>query len=532
MMLRQCRLLLLAAAAMLAACGPEAPDSLEAPLEVSAPLQSSDGLVYVHRTFEQVQRLRPTGSGSEVELHVDRAPTGADPGAAALSADGQTLFVVHEGDQTLGAYDLSEAALSRQTIALDSVYDRITVDPEGDFVLLSFTGQRDDYVALNLNELGIVDLRDGLSDDEEATFVTLSSHARELIFTPGFELGGQPQRLAVALADSEVTLVDLLADNPDDRLREVRLTASQADQVRTPVQAIIDTTPDEATPNTAHLYLMTNVGQDITQVAIQPSVREDGLKFDLSVNQLAAGSSPRRMALLELGDGHSRLLVIDRTQPEFTLIDTHSGESATFELPMTRPADDLLVYRTTNEADEPTTRVLVWSTGSPLAAVIRPENIAIANDTPTLGRSVEAIRLKQPPSRVVMDDSADTERAVVYHGGLSAGLTVLDLRRNRPVPIEGESLQDISFSGPVAYGVFANSPHMATFQLDTGHPTVFELPRPGERIFVDEDKGLVIVQHDSQTGSFTVLDAQQPTQSNARLFDGVFVDHLFDQELP
>src|SRR5690606_40840310 len=55
-------------------------------------------------------------------------------------------------------------------------------------------------------------------------------------------------------------------------------------------------------------------------------------------------------------------------------------------------------------AERAETRVLAYSTSSPLAAVIRPESITVSGDAPTAGRTVEAIRLRQSPERIVMAD--------------------------------------------------------------------------------------------------------------------------------
>jgi hypothetical protein len=528
--------LTLAVATAATACSDEVSEAWDEPLQISEPVQANGDLLFVNRSFEQVMRLRPTRDGSEINLAVERAPTGTNPGTHALSADGSQFYVVNEstldGEASLSVYDLADGGLSLTEVGLDSAYDRLSVDPEGDFLLLSFTGDSGDYIARNLNELGIVDLRDGLGDEATADFETLSSRARGIVFAPSFELGGEAQRLAVALSPSEINIVDLLADDASDRLRVVPLTVSQADRVRTPTQAIFDVAPRESMPETASIYLLTDTGQDITHVAIQPALDPDAdRKFDISINQLAAGDSPVRMKLLDLGEQGARLIAIDGQRARFTMIDIQSGESSTFDLPMTAPAEDLLVYRTTKDG-EPETRVLAWSSRSPLVSVIRPESIAISDDAPTLGRSVEAVRLQAAPSRVRLDEIGGGERAIVHHSGLGSGFTVLNLHTNRAIPIQGAALGDIYFGASHAYGVFRGEAHFGAFDLQTGHPSVFSLPKEGQRIHLIDDQELIMVQHGDAHGSFTLLNAVEPRPKNARHFDYVFFDELFAQELP
>lgn len=517
----------------------------EKPLKLSAGVEVGGDMLFINHTFEQLIRLRPQRSGESIRLKVDRARTGEDPGEFALSADKKKLFLVNETHAaqgaSLGVYDLAGDKLGVQTVALDSAYDRLSVDPAGEFLLLSFTGESGSFVARNLNELGVVDLRQPVADGARARFETLSSRARGIEFAPPFVLGGQPQRLAVALSPSEITLIDLLAADAQNRLREVPLTISQADQVRTPVQAIFDVTTDrdDSDPDlltSARLYLLTDVGSDIVQVTIQPSLFPDsGRKFDISVNQLAAGNKPVKMRLLDLGASGTRLIAIDGTKAKFTLIDVHTGESATFDLPMSAPATDLLVYEVVDERAEPAvreTRVLAWSTRSNLAAVIRPEGIAMGDQVTTPGRSVQAIRLQGTPVSVEFDRDAARPRAIARYAGSNGGFSVLNLDLNRAVPIQGASLEDVYFGPQNAYGVFRGQPYFGVFDLESGHPSTFDLPAEGKRIYVNETEELVVVQHQSSTGRFTVLDARRPSPENARVYNHVFLEDLFSQDLP
>jgi hypothetical protein len=237
------------------------------------------------------------------------------------------------------------------------------------------------------------------------------------------------------------------------------------------------------------------------------------------------------MLLLELPGG-TRLLAVDATAPRFTLVDVTSGESATFDLPMTAPATELAVFDTTIEVDgepQPETRVLAYSTNSPLVSVIRPETIAVAGDEPTLGRSVEAIRLERTPSRIELAEG-QPDRAIVFHDGASAGFTILDLRKNNDIPIQGGTLRDVHFDGTFAYAVFQTLNNFTIFGLD-GHPTNFELPASGVDVFLDVEDELLLIRHNDPSGTFTVLDATEPTPQNARVYENVFLHELLDQEI-
>lgn len=533
---RLAALTLISGALLSVGCEHEFNETWNQPLDIAGPFVTNGDLLYINRTLGEVLRLDATKEGDKLGLEIDRVPTGERPGSVATSADGSTLFVVNKDDETLTIVDLTAEELEAKTLELNSAYDVLTVDPRGDFLLLSFSGITEEgVIARNLNQLGIVDLRGG---EPEAKFVTLASRARELIFADPFELGGEEQRLVASLSTSQVTIIDLLADqdDPENLLREVPLTLSEADTPRTPIQAIFDVTPSEDLPDTINLYLLTANSNDITQIAVRPSVREDSIfKFNLSVNQLAAGTNPGAMTLLEMPGRGTRLLTTNQRSPQFTIIDVSSGHGATFALPMDAPADSIKTYTATQASGGELVeelRVLAYTSSSTIVSVIRPETIAISADQPTLGRSVEAIRLERAPQRIELDEAAAKERAVVFHSGLTGGFTVLDLRDNRDIPIQGYSLTDIFFDGQLAFGVFSGTQHMGVFDLETGQPTVFDLPLLGESIAVDDKDGLLVVQHEGATGVFTILDATEPTPENAIILRDVFLQDVLDKELP
>lgn len=514
-------------------CDVEFDERLKDALDVRGPYRVNGDMVYINATLQQFIRIDAVRSGEDYDLEIERLKTGKRPSVIKQSTDGQKLFVLDEEERTLRIYDVSGDETSVTVVELQSAYDVITLDPEGEYVLLSFGDSlNQNVIARNLNEVAIVSLTDAQPDP---VYVTLASRARQLIFAKPFDFGGQPQRLVAALSDNEVSILDLNADDEDNLLRIVPLTISEAEQPPKPIQAIFDTKIDPERGEYINLYLLMERASDITQVTVQPTVRADAvLKFDLSVNQLAAGSSPGSMAMVDLGDElGTRLITIDRALPRFTMMDVYSGESATFALPMNTPARDLKVYNATRTVDGQVvseTRVLAYGT-STLMAVIRPATIAIAGNEPTLGRSVEAIRIEAVPERVEMESTGAQERAVIFHPGLKGGFTVLNLRNNRDIPIQGHSLDDIYFDGPYAYGIFRGTPHFGVFDLSTGHPSVFELPKNGASIGVDTKDGLIVVQHPDRTGTFTVFNADEPTPQNARVWRDVFLTNLTNREV-
>lgn len=506
------------------ACDNEQSERWDEPLDISNALHVGDKVAYINRTTEKLFVLDPVRKGEDVRLDIQQVPSGPMPGAHTVSADGSKIFIVNESTESLRIVDAADPS-NVKTVPLQAAYDRIAVDPEGEFVVLSFSGSGDDkIVARNLNEVGVIDLR---SDTPSAVFVTLSSRANKFIFAPKFTLDGEEQRMLAVLADNEVTVFDLLADNDDDRLREVPLTTSEADRVRVPTQALFDTTHEHK----VDLYVLARGMEDISRITFQLAASGDTRKLNLSTDKLTV-NNPGEIALLSLPNG-TRLLSIDANRPEFTLVDVVSDVGVTFPLPMSAPAQHLMTYSTViqdGDTEREEIRVLAWTTASMLMTVIRPETIAVDGDEPVLGRSVEALRLDKHPARIVLATDR-SDQAIVYHQGVSAGFSLLNLARNRDVFIQGGSLRDVLFDGIFAYVVFNDLPNLTIFAED-GHPTNFDLPTRGDKVFVDEEDALLLVAHPAKSGTFTVLDANEPTPDNAHVYNGVFLNDLLNLELP
>lgn len=524
------------------ACGPPTDEAWDEPYEVSGPVETGDQMIFLNESLEKLHIVEAEKSGGEVGVTSQKVPTGSDPARMARSADGERLFLLNRGDQTLGVYDLTEERPEPEIVELESPFDRVTVDPQGEFVLLSYSKNPEGCTACVPQEVGVVDLRDGVP--ESVGYETLDKRVLDFEFASTFSAAGGEQRLVAALAPSKVMILDLQAltsedANEDDEVRNVDLTVSEADPVRQPDDAVFHVRSNEEGDDSVTLYVSTENGNDVTQISIQPSARSDApRKFDLSINQLAVGQSPSAIAVLDLPDAGTRLLTLDSSDIGFQLVDVQSGEGNSFDLPIQSAPDDLLVYRTIvqNEdgTEETETRVLVWSNTSSVVAVLRPASIAISDETPTVGRSIRAIRLDAPPASMRMERGGDRTRAIAVHSGTRSGFSVLNLRagENSATSVVGNSLADVEFTGSSAWGVFQGTAEFGRFELEDGHPTTFDLPNEGRNLLIDGEAGAVLVDHGKSHGEFTVLDADEPSPENARVVQGVFVDGLFQESFP
>lgn len=521
---------LILASVLLVACGPEVKESWTTPQSVTGPIQLEDRVVYLERGSEQLFSLQSVRGSDRMSLEVERFKTGSNPGVIGRSADRNSIYLVNEGDESLQVVDFSSGAPVSSEITVRSPYDRLDVDPHGEFLLMRFSGVlTGQVVARNLNELAIVDLR---GNEPQAVFVTLPGRPLHVFYAAPFSLGGQERRLAAVLTANDILVVDL--DGADDRaVQRVPLTISQAEAQRRPEIAIFDVVPREERPDEVRLFVLSRQSSDITEVDIRLS-NDEARPFRLSVNQHVGGNTPSRMVLLDIPEVGPRLIVLDAVQPRFTVVDILSATSATFSLESSRPGSGMLVFTAVVEEPDGSVyeeeRILVWSTDSEIASVIRPSIISLGGEQPTLGRSVESILLPARPTRVEIPEG-QAQQAIAFHAGSSSGFSLINLRRHFAVPIQGGGIRDLHYDGQLAWVVYQSLPNLTVVGED-GHPQSFELPEPGARLMLDDRTDALIVQHEGALGRFTVLDATAPTPARATVYENLFLDGFIGWEMP
>jgi hypothetical protein len=136
---------------------------------------------------------------------------------------------------------------------------------------------------------------------------------------------------------------------------------------------------------------------------------------------------------------------------------------------------------------------------------------------------------------------ADRGVVVANHGGSSGriGLSVIDLERRTVSPLETEQLGDMS-PGPTPSGELWLLPRTRNrvgrlelarltaqeVRLDLPVQAVLPLAAPAA------GKRFVVLDHASQGGALTVIDADNPERKTARSLIGFFHTNLLDRSQP
>ncbi|RVU43568.1 hypothetical protein EA187_12130 [Lujinxingia sediminis] len=502
-------------ALMTTGCGPMEPQPWTEVRSTFGPLQVGEQLVYYDASRAELIRVEPTREALAGELTTERVKTLSQVYVLDTPGDDESVYVLGGGaTPQLRLHNLVEGGT--RTIALNSPYDRAHSDPYGEFMVLRHSGNQSGDEARNLNEVAVVDLREGA--DESAEVLTLFSRANAVVFAPPFELEGQEYRIALGLSTSEITLMDLDAEQSADKLRAIPLTVSQADTPRTPVQVEVVVEEDPQMPGAVSIFVLTDVGSDITQIMVQPAARADSnRRLDIAINQLYAGARPVSFEVLDLEGVGRRLFAIDGAQPRFTMVDVLSGESDTFALPLGRAATDLVRFETPAESGAGSeARLMAYSASDALVAMIRPELITLSSETPTVGKSVEAIRLQAAPQHVWVDEAERLQRVLVAH---NAGFSLIDLSVSRASYISGAgTLSGVVVHEGEAFGVYENAAGVVRLEIESGRTSSASLDLAARSVALMPSRDLLVIDHGGAGGTLTVIPTDDLQTSQARSF--------------
>lgn len=502
-------------AMMAAGCGPIEPAPWTEMQSTFGPIQAGEELVYLDQARDELVMVEPTRSALSGELKTERMATMGQVSLVEALGDGQSIYVLGGGaTPELRLHNIVEGGT--RTIALNSPYDRTDIDPYGEFMVLRHSGSQNIDEARNLNEVAVVDLREGAEDS--ADVLTLFNRARDVVFAPPFELDGQAYRIALGLSTSEITLMDLDAEQPADRLRAIPLTVSQADTPRTPVQVEVVVEEDPQMPGTVSIFVLTDVGSDITQIVLQPAARaESNRRLDIAINQLYAGARPVRFEVMDLEGVGRRIFAIDGGQPRFTMVDVLSGESDSYALPLGRAAGQLVRFEAPAESGAGSeARLMAYSPNDTLVAMIRPELITLSSETPTVGRSVEAIRLQSAPRQVWVDEAERLQRVVVAH---HAGFSLINLVTSRASFIDGAGvLSGVVLHEGEVFGVYEDSAGVVQLEIESGRTSSARLDLRARSVALIPSQDLLVVDHGGAGGTLTVIPTNDLQTARARSF--------------
>jgi hypothetical protein len=470
--------------------------------------------------------------GAELELAPASIPIGAGFAAAAMTPDRQQLLALSRGvvPRRTGEDEgpsLSLIAASPEPQLLDRYemgdpLSRLAVDPESRFAV-AFPSSDDGTFVHNPNELVVFDLsRPPAGDNPTAlTLRSFGGRPERLTFTPVLGLPGGARRLLLVESDRDVSILDL--DHLD--IPEVTIQLTSGPDPLAPASIAFSDGAPERDDDTRIAIRIAN-DPNVILVDLLPPIADDPDKPPQSYralpNVVFVGGTATDIAFVQTDAGLRLAALVPSTQ-SLTLVDPPTGIATEVELgaPFERMS---LVTSIVGAGADGSDVALLWSTSSPEIAFV-----ALGSTVDKPYKSIERTELSEPVVTVLEVPSPNQHLKILGTAG-GADLFVLDVVERTAAPIESSmpGTRVTVASGERAW-INAAGPQLARLDLGSLHPENLVLNRPIDSVFEvaqrDGGRALIALHTQGSTGA-TVLDAQNPSLTNAREYHALLLGDL------
>lgn len=395
---------------------------------------------------------------------------------------------------------------------LGSRFDLITQSSDGRFAFARFSPDNDDADSLlfNPNEVAIVDLE--ADPDDAVTRRSLRGFGkvpRMVEFSPEMDVAGEVRRLVVTLFESHISLLDLNhLDRPEYTVQFSAAANVGLQQVR-------------FSPEEQKIYFTGSNSNDIYVLTLLPAGSNRANDFEPSLNQLGAGARPLDMAIYE-HEGQRRLLAVSGNQA--LVIESGSNRVTTLSLPAL--ADKILLYRGPAPFDEAIEqRALLYSQGSTTLTFLDLDQVEERTT-----RNLETL----PISGGIASLTPLADNLVLLLR--SNGLGMLNLNGRSASELSSNVNLSQAIATPEINRLWVRPEGRSAlayldYSEDQSTPGQMALDAPITQLllFTRLPNPRVVATHESEGGSLTLLDGNDPTDvSKAIALEGFFYSRPFD----
>jgi hypothetical protein len=491
---------------------------------------------------ESVHRVSLIGADAGLGLTIHRQPTGVSVATAQPSPEGDRLYVLAQGvkprlkadDDTpaLWVYDGTGAGTLLAKYELDAPLNGLTIDPQGQFVVVHPTGSAGSFLA-NPNELVIIDITKpaGANNPVMRTLRSFGGAPQRLTFTPKVALPGGQRRLLVVETDQEVSLLDL--DNLDRPEITVLLNTGDGKTQVSPAAVLVDEGDPERNDDTRVAVRTNESGVVLLTLAQLPESKVGKVPndYDVVFNVIGLNSVPSDFAFVRTDAGR-RLAVLEPSLKRASLIDPDTTVATTVDLPtsygsMAVVTDRVGVSGTQSDVAllwggySPAVGVALWSLGKSVDEPYRSIEV-LGGVASNVGQVVD-VPAPNDALKVLVPSKLSTG-----YGGGAGEFYVLNLQARTAAPLftSADRLSmTVSTDGQRAWFFQEGTTMLAKVDLQTLHPVNLYLDQATSFVFDIKAAGgserAMIALHSIGNYGATVFNAGRPNDAEAARYVGL-----------
>jgi hypothetical protein len=399
-----------------------------------------------------------------------------------------------------------------QRYELDGVYTDLTLDPEGQWVVLMGSDEGENTVT-NPNELILIDVTDKERDPVKKTIRSFGGRPQRLTFTSTLDFpDGTSGRLLLVETERDLAVIDL------GHLEEDETTVGFPETENGSIPRSTSVTFDNGLPDDSTDTRLAIAFQGSSDVVLIEMIAEAGHRFTLLPRLANVGGVPASIAFVATDQG-TRLAALLGTKPQAVLVDP----ATTIAEPIDLPAAFTQFLRVTDPASDAKDEALLWG--------LQAKGIAfwsLGETGEQAFRSVEGLDLQAGVQSVI--DVPGKPRQKLLKSGTGTQFYILDLDSRQAFPMLTRT-SDINLvlspDGQRAWALPGHSTKFARIDLSDLHPTSLQVDRPVDALFdieANDGNHVALALHASGAFAATTLNADDPDSTETRFHTGLLVE--------
>jgi hypothetical protein len=360
--------------------------------------------------------------------------------------------------------------------------------------------------------VALIDLESGAAADNPRTLSLRSldgTAPQRFVFTPEAQIAGQKRRLLLSLSDNYLNLVDVDHAERGDVTIELVLPGDGR-----------SVTPEQVELSGDRIFVRSSGTSDVLVIQLtEVALDQNRHGFETSLLTLPVGEPVAGMKLI----GEEASCLLSFASGRLIAIDPASGRSQA--LPVRGDYTSALSYRSRAPNDDDVRgRLLLWGAGSMIAFVDEPTDASLSE------ASVEEVSVSDDVRELYALSARNL--VVLSHGASRVSLVDLAERTVTPLALPGSSERVVVDVARERLWVAFGEGRLGTVSLGPSLETKeILLDAPAENVLIVEGRTpRVAVLHRSESGFVTLLDAEQPSRSSARVLLGFLWAGLLDEE--
>jgi hypothetical protein len=402
-------------------------------------------------------------------------------------------------------------------------FDNLTFDPNKKFAVLyhGVENELNQQGIYNPNEIALIDLTQDPGDNNPLIMSVAvdGRRLRSIAFVPSVTIGSAERQLLVFMTEGAVRILDL--DNPLGAVSpKIPLVVKNDPSTVVPVQVLARDeelpSADDTQGRAARLFVRSEGTEDVFSISLTMDTTLGGLRA--TIDQHESGGVPLDIAAVE-DEEQPYLVILSRNGSQYKLNVVDIDTNSVFNIPLAHAATQILLRDGVDSKE-----LVLYGNGSTGVSYLTVNGLGLEKENNLFDVSV--------PGNIDNVVELDANRLLLLPDNYQ-DLILMNLSTKKMTRLSSTGEHD--WSQALVYGdrfflLAPDNERVDFLDLVSEHPDTLLLDDRAVSLHFARGEKLGMVMHQTKSGRVTVFPLDNPTRSNAKVVDGLWLKDMLDRE--